>query len=364
MNKISKIHPEGNAVCFAADDSYFKYLYVTIYSLVKNADSQKIYDIVVLSNGISDYGRNHILKLASDNISIRFIDMGEIFSEDFAKQFFISGHVSLATYFRFFIPTLFEDYSKVAYLDCDMIIDSDIADIFEVDMQDNLLGVVNDVFFKVFDNHFKDLTSYIRNELRMDPDLYFNAGVILYNIPSVISFDLQNKCFELLKQIKNPRFHDQDILNSVTAGRNIFLPVEWNIQWHMAFEYKNRESEIRQIPYYDAYYAAMPKARIVHYTTNRKPWAYPSLELAEIWWSYARSTPFYEAFLESAFLGEKLDQRLAAIAPGKLGIKARLLFWKALAALFPGSLGKKCKRKAEAEKDRLRYVRNIQKIVR
>ena len=364
MNKISKIHPEGNAICFATDDSYFKYLYVSIYSLVKNADSQKTYDIVVLSNGISDYEINHILKLASDNISIRFIDMGEIFSENFAKQFFISGHVSLATYFRFFIPTLFEDYSKVAYLDCDMIIDSDIADIFEVDMQNNLLGVVNDVFFKVFDNHFKGLTSYIRNELRMAPELYFNAGVILYNIPSVIGFDLQEKCFEALKQIQNPRFHDQDILNSVTAGRNIFLPVEWNIQWHLAFEYKNRESEIRQIPYYDAYYAAMPKARIVHYTSNRKPWAYPSLDLAEIWWSYARSTPFYEAFLESAFLGEKLDMRLAAIAPGKLGIKACLLFWKAFAAILPGSLGKKCKLKAEAEKARLHYVRNIQKTVR
>lgn len=361
MDKISKIYSEGNAICFATDESYFKYLYVTIYSLVKNANSNTNYDIIVLHNGISDLKRNIILQLAENNISIRFVDMRRVASEALVKEFYISGHVSLVTYFRFFIPTLFKDYKKVVYLDCDMIINCDIAEIFEINMQNNLLGVVNDAFFKVFDIHFKGLTSYIKNELRMASDLYFNAGVILYNIPSIIEFDLQTKCFELLKQIKNPRFHDQDILNSVTAGKNILLPIEWNIQWHMAVEYKNKEREVRQIPYCEAYYAAIPKAKIVHYTTNRKPWEYPSLELAEIWWAYARNTPFYESFLETALLGEKLEERLCLITPAKLRYRAELTLFELLSTISVGALRQRMKKRAMLEKKKLRYVQRLAK---
>lgn len=40
------------------------------------------------------------------------------------------------------------------------------------------------------------------------------------------------------------------------------------------------------------------KTKIIHYPGLEKPWFYPEMELANIWWSYARKTPFYEEIMK------------------------------------------------------------------
>ena len=361
MIALQKIFDDSNAICFAADNAYFKILYVALSSLVRNSSTCRNYDIIILSQNISDYYKSYINMLSSSNISIRFVDETEFLTAQELNKFFVSGHVTLPTYFRFFIPELFSNYEKVVYLDCDIVFNSDISDIFSIDMGDNILGVVNDASYKLFDIHFKNFTTYIRNSLNMDESYYFNAGVILYNIPNAIDFDLQKKCFEFLSRIKTPRFHDQDILNAVTAGKNLFLPITWNLQWHLVIQYAGREQEIRHIPYYATYYETLPNAKIIHYTSDRKPWNYPSYELAELWWKDARATPFYEAFLESATLGEKLEERLALLAPWKFRFRTTTIFFTLLSYLCFGRLKQRMKKCAQREKKKLRFAQKLGK---
>ena len=46
------------------------------------------------------------------------------------------------------------------------------------------------------------------------------------------------------------------------------------------------------------YFEVIDKQKgIIHYATFEKPWLCPHLPLAEIWWQYARLTPFYEECL-------------------------------------------------------------------
>ena len=40
------------------------------------------------------------------------------------------------------------------------------------------------------------------------------------------------------------------------------------------------------------------KTNIIHYPGLEKPWFYPEMQHADIWWEYARRTPFYEEILK------------------------------------------------------------------
>ena len=42
---------------------------------------------------------------------------------------------------------------------------------------------------------------------------------------------------------------------------------------------------------------------ILHYAGNEKPWKFPNMQYAEIFWSYFRNTPYYEEFLYETFKG-------------------------------------------------------------
>lgn len=45
---------------------------------------------------------------------------------------------------------------------------------------------------------------------------------------------------------------------------------------------------------YTEYFSARKNPYIVHYAGKIKPWNNPEVDLAEIWWKYAKFSPFYE----------------------------------------------------------------------
>ena len=43
------------------------------------------------------------------------------------------------------------------------------------------------------------------------------------------------------------------------------------------------------------------KAYVYHYGGPNKPWIIPNIFLGDIWWTYARKTPYYEIILDRYF---------------------------------------------------------------
>ena len=56
-------------------------------------------------------------------------------------------HISTETFYRFLILDILKMYPKVVYLDCDMIIRRDIAELYDVKLGDNMLAAVIDPDF-------------------------------------------------------------------------------------------------------------------------------------------------------------------------------------------------------------------------
>ena len=132
-------------VVFSVDDNYAPYLSVCLQSLILHSSKKYNYDIWILDGGLGKDRQTRILKLINNtpNISIRFFDITS-FSELGNYTFSISNHASIANYYRLFIPIIFENYTKLLYLDCDLLICRDVSQLYNTNLDGSMLGAIND----------------------------------------------------------------------------------------------------------------------------------------------------------------------------------------------------------------------------
>jgi len=293
-------------VVFSVDDKYVPYLATTLSSLLKNSKNTNNYDLFVLYNKLSDVSKEKLLSLlyGYSNVSLRFIDVTPYLADIDVNQFPLRvQHISIATYYRFFIADIFSQYKKVIYLDSDLVVNSDIANLYGYDINNNWLGVVIDIREAIqvkidsceYGMSWREYTSKV---LKLEePYKYFQAGVLVFNTEQFIKNNVKDKLFKKMKEISEPYLQDQDILNAVCHKHVTFLPISWNIEWQIPFEHPNYRSIL---PYnlYKAYSDAIRQKNIIHYASPVKPWNYPENYLAEYWWKYTRLTPFYEEILK------------------------------------------------------------------
>ena len=334
------------AICFASDRNYLDFTLVAIQSIIAHTSPDYHYDIVIL--GTDCAGREEIFQpLLSNNVSIRILDM-EAYIEKFGmRDFYVSGNIPMATYFRFFIPEIFAEYCKVLYLDGDILACDDVKLLLAEELGDALVGCMNDV--AMFDIS-KKRQAYLENRLRVSPKHYFCAGVLLYNIKKCKEFDLSAKSMAKLHELVDPPFHDQDVLNSVTADRTKSLPMRWHFITEVLKpkELKKRESDPELL-------ARIKKAAddpgIIHYA-GAKPWNEDRLVLAERWWKTADSTPLGPA-LRLRLERRRSDTLAEAVSlMGRPWLFVTYAFYKAATLLAAGEKRKEYKRRAKL----LKYI--------
>lgn len=87
-------------------------------------------------------------------------------------------HITTETFYRFLILDILKDYKKVVYLDCDMIICHDVAELYRVDMGENLIAATLDADFAGQCNiKTSDMREYCKETLGInDVFTYFQAG--------------------------------------------------------------------------------------------------------------------------------------------------------------------------------------------
>ena len=72
------------------------------------------------------------------NMNLRFTNVDrELAGYDLSTN---NAHISVETYYRFLIQKVLPFYDKVLYLDSDIIINGDIAKLYNIDLQGKLLG--------------------------------------------------------------------------------------------------------------------------------------------------------------------------------------------------------------------------------
>ena len=272
--KNKKIH-----VVFATDDNYIKYLSVALLSL-KNVSISN-YVISILHTNISSINRCKIKSLETKNFEIEFIDVSSLVNK---YELYETDYFSKEMYYRFIIPQLFKNEDKVIYLDCDIIVNHDLAELVEYNMENKYLMACKDICSKLKKEN-------IKQRIDCDSDLYFNSGVLVFNIKEWNKNNLTTKCFESISKYPRLMTPDQDILNLLCKNHIRYLDREWNFIWHYSFNDMNIDFLSQEDN--ESYNAAKKNPKIIHYTSATKPWNYKSSCYSKIWWNIAEISPFY-----------------------------------------------------------------------
>lgn len=268
-------------IFFSVNNGYAPYLAVAINSLKKCINKASFYYIRILNSNLSENNIRRLQRLSEENVMVECVDIAEHVKGLSTASL---NHLTSEALFRILIPKLFAQYEKVLYLDCDIVVLKDVEELFDIDLEDKLLGVVKNPCNA-------GLRNYIEEHIKIPYQQYFNSGILLINAQKFREEKIAEKCLQVYADNKSKYlFVDQDALNVVCNEKVKYLEEKWNFEWH----YK-RVGLLEE--YETSYYEAERNPYIIHYTSDKKPWGYPNMMMAEYFWGNARETAFYEEIL-------------------------------------------------------------------
>lgn len=304
--KIPKLKTEKKVrtFVFSFDEKYAKYFSVVLVSLIRYADKDYVYDLIVLYDSLSDQTIEKLQKIVPHGFTLRFFNVGDCACEYFGdlSASTVEGKWVVSTFYDLLIPLIMPDYDYVLYCDSDMVFQNDPGKLFEISLNERPFAAVQDSFSLSFalnpeDKFLGNQDAFLRDILKVtNPDNYFNTGVILFNIPSINKDEYMKKVKKAFTFPELPTV-DQDVLNYVFKDSAMILPLCFNLQVSVLSLLKNNPDALQTNPDASALVEASVKPVIIHYTTDTKPWIYPYGELGYCFWKEAKRSPFYKQII-------------------------------------------------------------------
>ena len=241
-------------------------------------------------------------------------------------------HFARATFYRIHIDEILSNHKKVIYIDCDTIVLADLAELWNQNLEGNVVAAAPDLIMKSFVNtgtpSLKETGSlssklYLKEYLGMGEhyDDYFQAGVIVFDLEKYSNLKISNKAHaELIS--KKYWFLDQDILNKYLVGNVKFIDTSWNcvnvsgdISSNLERKWKHKCIEDLNLP------------KIIHYAGfHAKPWNNPQAPFSNMYFFYLRKTFWYELITKDFNFNTSLDK---SIHKGKIYTLIRFV-WRSL----------------------------------
>lgn len=261
-------------IFFSIDDSYAPFLGAALNSAIKNSSPDREYVAYVLYEKLSAENMERLGTLKKSNFDIQFVEMksGLESITDRMSNRLRCDYFTLTIYFRLFIPEMFPQYDKGIYIDSDVIVTGDIAELFDIELGENYIAACPDR--SVVD--VPELAYYMEEAVGIDRYHYINSGVLLMDLKTLREKNLQGHFLRLLET-----YHfdciapDQDYINAICCDKILFLPDKWDA---MPAEGK---PEIENV-------------KLIHYNLFSKPWCYDGIQYGDYFWQYVRDSGYYE----------------------------------------------------------------------
>ena len=307
---------ETVSVAFCFNDAYCTMASGAISSLIRYSTAQYHYDIYIVHDDISAQNQYLIKTLATTgNINITFVKIE--FSRYTTADISYSRH-SKYTFARLFFHKIFSKINKILYLDSDLIVTSDIAELFNQNLEGCAVGACLDyvaelgseklkktrltplqrIGFEQYEHHY----DYFSNYLNLSDNCintYFNAGVLLMDLKKAGSvFDMKSQ--ELLK--RRYIMVDQDILNIIFKDDKKILNQKFNVFDTNSIKYIN---ETGTLPV------------IIHYNGPIKPTSSMTRPMAYRYWEEVSKTPYYYPAIE-AFITKYIAQQKGVMSDSQV----------------------------------------------
>lgn len=242
-------------VVFSTNNTFCEHCCVAIVSLLET-NQHESFSIYLLTINCTRENINNIKSIcAKYNTKIDVIEISENMFEDFPP----TGIYSLACYSRLLLASLFPNITKILYLDCDIIVNGSISELWNIDISHHSLAGVPDSIKS--QNLAKE---YLTCDFSKG---YVNSGVLLINLEYWRSNNIQEKFIAFLKSNGRVKLPDQDAINEVLSGSIKFLHPKYNAQAsYFVFPPPIMQEQKKYIRF------LWKGATIVHFTGAVKPW--------------------------------------------------------------------------------------------
>ena len=276
-------------VVLCVNETFAPYLAIMLQSLLDNSNPQRKYHFVIFGRALSDKTRECLASQAAGfpHCTVDFVDTASMLD---GIPVVAVKHVSVDAYARLFIPYWLNKYEKVIYLDSDMIVRADIAELYDLDIGPHSVGIcVSDKANLCIERrkygYFMKRTAVFA--LLENWSRYINSGVLVFDTKKFAKRFPCPDVFRFAIYFTNryaKRANDQDVLALLAKDEYFVLPPEWNYNW------STWADEGRYPP-------AGPEVKIVHFTGRLKPWKKNSLVNdnadAQEYRKYASNIPLY-----------------------------------------------------------------------
>lgn len=260
-------------IFYGINDQYAPLLGVSIQSLIDHTEPTNDYNITIMYQTLSKENQKRLVSLATDNVTISFTALDEKFDQlfDNDNNLLFQDYRTLTIYYRLFIPVMFPNESKVIYLDADTMLRRDIADMYQIALDENWFGAVVDQLIQVD----PDLHHYPSAVIGVNRTQYVNSGVLLMNLAALRQAQFTDHFLKLLQHYHfNLIAADQDYINAMGHHHIKYLAETWNTQTAAPANQNSRN------------------AALVHYNLFGKPWHYLDVPYHHEFWQIAATTPF------------------------------------------------------------------------
>lgn len=167
---------------------------------------------------------------------------------------------TMASMYRLLLPIIIQT-DRVIYLDCDILVNMDINELWSIDLGDRYLGAVLD--------QGENLLEYFTS-MGLSAELYFNSGVILFHLDNIRKKDnWYGEMLNFLRDFPKMTMPDQDVLNAVYSCNylqldqcfNTFAQNELDLEHkiiHFAGENKWWDADSPHVTLYNNFRAMTP----------------------------------------------------------------------------------------------------------
>ncbi len=243
-------------VVLATDENYAAPCGVVMESLLQNTDAPSKFAFFIFGSDLSVETQEKLWSVADCHgatIDVRTPNMERLNNLPLREGF------SADAYNKLYAPNELQEFEKVLYLDCDVLVERDVRSLFATDLGDHLAAAVPNgpaPFIAEFNKKHgfpSDAPVFNTGVLLVDPERWARERVA-----ERVAEWIANNSDQLI-------YRDQDGINVVLNGAIKSLSPQWNMEarhyreWWMGIsEWWPQEAEGRDL--------------IVHYTGARKPW--------------------------------------------------------------------------------------------
>jgi|688.fasta_scaffold283444_2 lipopolysaccharide biosynthesis glycosyltransferase len=250
-------------VVLYADRNYFVPLIVTIASALNAASDNTRLRFYVLYSDFSAADMQ-VIQEKCVGADIRWIRQNYALMQ---RSFQALGYRSLACYARLFVADLLPlDVSRAIMLDCDIVILSDLSELWDVNLDGAPVGACVNVGNPVCG--MNDAGMFTRERICAEAP-YFNSGVMVADLDVWRAQGASSRAIQLAKKyVGQFHYRDQCLLNVIFYNAWKQIHLAWNQQTFLFALPSYKYSIFSKTEYTEG----LSNPRIVHFTTRHKPW--------------------------------------------------------------------------------------------